>query len=190
MKNSGVSTSRALALGLLFTCGVVQAQLRVPSTSQSGGNLGGGLQAPSASPQTPSAPSAPAAAPTEEERSPDSVIQEIADCVLPSLPQDWKFARIKVIELSNDGRERQFEAKYTYVGADGAEKPFTPCDLRQPGFYLYKLNGALEPAKRNWKRATLVLSVEGKFDLNYEYDKEAQPPAPVKKPAAKDAKKK
>lgn len=191
MNNSGFFAPLALALGLLFACGTAQAQLRVPAgSSQSGGNLGGGLHGPSAAPQTPATPVAPPTAPAEEVRSADEVIQEIANCVIPSLPEDWKFARIKVIELGNDGRERQFEAKYTYVGADGAEKRFAPCDLRQPGLYLYKLNGALEPDKRNWKRATLVLSAEGKFDLNYEYDKPAEPPASAKKPAAKGAKKK
>lgn len=198
------SVHSAVALGLLLVCGMANAQLKVPSDSKPGGALGGGLHAPAASesaapaptpgatPATPGAASAtPGTAPAEEERSPDSVIQEIANCVLEGLPQDWKFARIKVVELSHDGRERGFEAKYTYVGPDGAEKPFTPCDLRLPGFYLYKLNGALEPDKRNWKRATLVLSSEGKFDLNYEYDKPETPAAATKpKPAKKDVKKK
>ena len=100
MKNSGFFAPVALTLGLLFAGGAAQAQLRVPAgTSQSGGNLGGGLHAPSASPQAPAAPSAQSTAPAAEERSADAVIQEIADCVIPGLPEDWKFARIKVIEL-------------------------------------------------------------------------------------------
>ncbi len=198
------SVHSAVALGLLLVCGIANAQLKIPSDPKPGGGLGGGLHAPAANESaapapapgaTPAAPgtasAAPGAAPAEEERSPDSVIQEIANCVLEGLPQDWKFARVKVVELSHDGREREFEAKYTYVGPDGAEKRFTPCDLRLPGFYLYKLNGALEPDKRNWKRATLVFSSEGKFDLNYEYDKPATPAAATKpKPAKKDVKKK
>ncbi len=196
MKTPTRHTSLALAIALLFACGAAQAQLRAPTGSQSGGGLGGGLHSPSTSTSTvpPDAKKAPETPPAEEERSADAVIQDIANCVLEGLPQDWKFARIKVTELGVDGRERKFEAKYTYVGEDGAEKNFTPCDLRLPGFYLYKLNGALEPDKRNWKRATLVLSSEGKFDLNYEYDKAPEttkPPAtPARKPAAKDAKKK
>lgn len=196
MKNSVcriLSVHSAVALGLLLACGMANAQLRVPSEPKPGGTLGGGLHSPATREAVAPAPTpaSPGTAPAEEERTADAVIQDIANCVLEGLPQDWKFARIKVIELSHDGRERAFEAKYTYVGPDGAEKPFTPCDLRQPGFYLYKLNGALEPDKRNWKRATLVLSSEGKFDLNYEYDKPATPAAPTKpKPAKKDAGKK
>lgn len=204
MKNSVcriLSVHSAMALGLLLACGIANAQLKIPSDSKPGGGLGGGLHSPASSeatapgvtPATPGTAPAetPGAAPAEEERSPDSVIQEIANCVLEGLPQDWKFARVKVVELSHDGRERAFEAKYTYVGPDGAEKPFTPCDLRLPGFYLYKLNGVLEPDKRNWKRATLVLSSEGKFDLNYEYDKPETPAAATKpRPAKKDVKKK
>lgn len=192
MKNSACRMHFAVTLGLLLACGAAYGQLKAPSSNANpGGALGGGLHAPAGNGSAAPAPATPAAAPAEQERTADAVIQEIADCVLEGLPQDWKFARIKVTELSHDGRERQFEAKYTYVGPDGAEKPFTPCDLRQPGFYLYKLNGALEPDKRNWKRATLVLSSEGKFDLNYEYDK-PEPPAAATKPksAKKDVKKK
>lgn len=192
-----LSVHSAVALGLLFACGMANAQLKVPSDSKPGGTLGGGLHSPATretaapSPAPGTTPVSPGAAPAEEERSADAVIQDIANCVLEGLPQDWKFARVKVIELSHDGREREFEAKYTYVGPDGAEKPFKPCDLRLPGFYLYKLNGALEPDKRNWKRATLVLSSEGKFDLNYEYDKPETPAAATKpKPGKKDVKKK
>ncbi len=122
------------------------------------------------------------------------MVQDIANCLLETLPKDWKIARIEVIELSRDGKEREFEAKYFYAGADGKDKSFTPCDVREPAVNVYRLNRALEPAKRQWKKATLLLSSEGKFDLKYDYDKAdpdqtAETPAKkaTEKPAAKPA---
>jgi cysteine desulfurase/selenocysteine lyase len=82
----------------------------------------------------------------------------------------------------------------TFAWAEG-DLTVGPGDER--ALNVYKLNAALEPAKRNWTRATLVLSKEGKFELQYDYaakeaDKDAKPaPAPeAKKNARKDTKKK
>ena len=74
-------------------------------------------------------------------------------------------------EIGRDDRKREFEAKYSYAGKDGKNAAFTPCDPREPAQNVYKLNGVLEADKRNWIRATLFLSNEGKFELQYDYPK-------------------
>ena len=62
---------------------------------------------------------------------------------------------------------------------------------KEPALNVYKLNGALDPDKRNWIRATLVFSKDGKFELQYDYapakdgDKGAAPAAAAKKDAKK-----
>lgn len=175
----------ALPLGLLLACGAAQAQFKAPTKSQPKDGLGSGLGSQSA----PSAP--PASAPTapgEEKASAEGVVQDIANCVLAGLPPDWTLAQVEVTEIGRSDKQREFEATYSYKDAAGKAAPFTPCDPREPALNVYKLNGALDEAKRNWVRATLVLSKEGKFELNYDYaDKQGE--ARPKKPAAVDAKK-
>jgi hypothetical protein len=163
----------ALSLAFLLACGTAHAQLKPPTKSPLGGGLG--------SQRVPKPPAEPKAA------SPDEVVQNIANCVLAGLPPDWQLAQIEVTELSRDGKQREFEAKYLYTGKDGKGAGFTPCDLREPALNVYKLNAALDPEKRNWIKATLVLSREGKFELQYDYakkDGDAQAtPAPTSAPA-------
>ncbi len=198
--------SLALPLALLFATGAAHAQLKAPTpTSPSreglGGGLGSGLGAP-AQPVTPSpaatpVPTAPAAsAPAPAAAAPgkgltgDEIVQEIANCVLAGLPPDWKLAQVEVREIGRSDTQREFEAFYSFKDAAGKSAAFTPCDQREPALNVYKLNGALEPAKRNWARATLVLSSEGKFELSYDYlGKEGDKPAAEAKPGAADAKK-
>jgi hypothetical protein len=166
-----LNTSRhwrlALPLALLFACASAQGQLKPPSSS-SKGDLGTGLGAKRA-PKPAAAEKKPA--PEAKPQTMDDVVQEIANCVLAGLPADWKLAQIEVIEVGRDSRQREFEAKYSYSGSDGKGAPFTPCDLREPARNVYKLNEALAPEKRNWSKATLVLSKEGKFELQYDYPK-------------------
>ncbi len=130
----------------------------------------------------------------EKAASADAVVQEIADCVLAGLPNDWTMAQVDVREISRKDKQREFEAIYSFLDGEGKAGPFTPCDQKQPAMNVYKLNGALDPSKRNWVRATLVLSKEGKFELQYDYvDKEASKasaPAPAAKQDAKKAAKK
>ncbi|MBS0337263.1 MAG: hypothetical protein JSS40_10715 [Proteobacteria bacterium] len=117
------------------------------------------------------------------------MVQEIANCVLAGLPPDWQLAQIEVTELSRDGKQREFEAKYLYTGKDGKGAAFTPCNLREPALNVYKLNAAMAPEKRNWIKATLVLSREGKFELQYDYQKKEgdAPAASSAQPAATPA---
>ena len=158
----------ALSATCLIVCGHAEAQLKEPSKSQSKGGLGSGLGGKS----TAKPAAKPAAAPAETKpQTPDEVVQEIANCVLAGLPQGWQVARVEVIEIGRDDRKREFEAKYSYSGKDGKNASFTPCDPREPAQNVYKLNGVLEADKRNWIRATLFLSNEGKFELQYDYPK-------------------
>jgi hypothetical protein len=196
-----------LAVALVLGAGAAQAQLKAPTTTQPKEGLGSGLGSGLASPSAPAAPaSAPAAAPgtttaapaaPQKIQSAEEVVQDIANCVLGALPANWKLAQIEVRELSRVDNKREFEAFYTYQDTAGKAAKFVPCDLREPALNLYKLNGALEPEKRNWKRATLVLSKEGKFEVQYDYteqdaSKDAKPAAATdaKKSAKKDTKKK
>lgn len=169
-----------LSATCLIACGHAHAQFKEPSKAQPKGSLGSGLSGKSSA--KPAAK--PAAAPAETKaQTPDEVVQEIANCVLAGLPQGWQVARIEVIEVGRDARKREFEAKYSYSGKDGKIAVFAPCDLREPAESVYKLNGALDPDKRNWIRATLLLSNEGKFELQYDYPKKEGEAAEA--PAAK-----
>lgn len=206
MKNS--SFSLLVALGLALAAGGAHAQFKAPTKSQSKDALGSGIGSTSVAPAAP-APAAPAPtapAPTaqaggaaaspnpDDKESAESVVQKIADCILPGLPADWTKAQIDVREIARKDKERSFEAIYSYLDGEGKAGPFTPCDQKQPALDVYKLNGALEPSKRNWIRVTLVFSKEGKFELQYDYapqegDKPAAAPAAAKKDAKKDTKK-
>ena len=126
----------------------------------------------------------------------EAVVQEIADCVMTGLPPDWTMAQVDVREISRKDKLREFEAIYSFLDGEGKAGPFTPCDQKQPAMNVYTLHAALEPSKRNWVRATLVFSKEGKFELQYDYTaadaaKEIKPTvAPAaKKDGKKDAKK-
>lgn len=174
----------ALPLALALACGPAYAQLKPPAKSQPKAPLGSGLG-------TQSAPKPPA-----EEKAPsgDTIVQDIANCMLAGLPPNWKIAQVEVTEIGRDGKQREFEAKYAYVGADDKPVLYTPCDLREPALNVYKLNAALAPEKRNWIKATLVLSSEGKFELQYDYARQegeaGAGAAPGGAPAPADAKKK
>ena len=179
----------AFPIALLLGVGAAQAQLKAPTKTQPREGLGSGLASPAA-PASP-APAAAPAAPAEKPRSHEEVVQDIANCILGALPADWKLAQIEVREIGRTERQRDFEAFYTYQDSAGKAATFVPCDPREPALNVYKLNAALEPAKRNWTRATLVLSKEGKFELQYDYavkeaDKDAKPAAaPEAKKAAR-----
>lgn len=192
MKNTPFSL--LLALGLALAAGGAHAQFKAPTKSQSKDALGSGIGSSSVAPAAPG-PAAPAggtaASPNADDKaSAESVVQKIADCILPGLPADWTMAQIDVREVARKDKERSFEAIYSYLDGEGKAGPFTPCDQKQPALDVYKLNGALEPSKRNWIRATLVFSKEGKFELQYDYaPKESDKPAAAPAAAKKDTKK-
>lgn len=135
---------------------LVQAQLKLPA------------QKPAAQPSSQPAPKADANRPAESGRAED-VVQEIANCLLAGAPQGWRTLGVEVKELKNDGKERQFEAVYQVVDSQGKTLELKPCDAREPAMNVYKLNSALEPDKRQWTRATLSFTSEGKFELKYDY---------------------
>ena len=196
MKKSSISLLFALALAL--AAGGAQAQFKAPTKSQPKDALGSGIGSSSIPPAgpTPAAPASGAAASpgAAEKASAEEVVQKIADCVLPGLPADWTMAQIDVREVARKDKERSFEAIYSYLDGEGKAGPFTPCDQKEPALNVYRLNGALEPSKRNWIRATLVFSKEGKFELQYDYapkegEKPAAAPTAAKTDARKDSKK-
>lgn len=175
-------------LALLLACGAVHAQFKTPERSQPKDPLGSGLYAPAFAPATLPAtlPATPPAA--QAPLSADAVVQEIANCVLAGLPADWTFAQIEVIELGRDNKQREFEAKYSYRGAADKAAPFAPCNPREPAMNVYKLNAALDVDKRDWIKATLAFSKEGKFELRYDYakkDADSEDGKDAKKDAAK-----
>lgn len=183
----------ALPFFLVLGASAVHAQLKAPTKSGGQGGLGSGLSAPSVTPApatgpAPSAAPAPAAPSAEKTQTSDEVVQEIANCVLGGLPPDWKLAQIEVKEIGRTDKQREFEAFYSYQDTAGKAATFAPCDKREPALNVYKLNAALDPAKRNWIRATLVFSKEGKFELQYDYAK-GEAAAETKPAAAPDAKK-
>jgi len=155
MKILPYSVAKSLAaLGLawaLVLAPQTHAQLKMPA------------QKPAAQPSP-----APAAGNAESGRAED-VVQEIANCLLAGAPQGWRTLGVEVKELKSDGRERQFEAVYQVVDSQGKTQELKPCDAREPAMNVYKLNSALEPDKRQWTRATLSFTSEGKFELKYDY---------------------
>ena len=166
-------------LALLLACGSAQAQFKDTTKSKPRDPLGSGLGGKPAKPAAKPDAKAEDNAPTM-----DTVVQDIANCVLAGLPKEWVLAQVEVTEIGRDGKQREFEAKYSYSGADGKGAVFTPCDLKEPAQNIYQLNAALEPDKRDWIKATLVLSNEGKFELQYDYPKKDGDAAPAPAPAA------
>jgi hypothetical protein len=132
----------ALPIALVLATGSAYAQFKAPATSQPqdplGRGLGSGLGSGSAASPAAPAPSAPA--PTENadgKTSPEAVVQEIANCVMAGLPAGWTMAQVDVREIGRKDKERNFEAIYSYLDADGKAGPFTPCDQREPALNVY-----------------------------------------------------
>ena len=150
---SQYTARRDLLLLLLCGAGPAFSQLKPPA------------QKPAAAP---AATTKPAAAPASTIK-PDEVVQNIARCMLANAPQDWRSATLEIKETGNSGRERAFEANYTWTDAAGKVQPLAPCNPQEPAVNLYRLNETLSPEKRQWTRAVLSLTKEGKFDIKYDY---------------------
>lgn len=98
------------------------------------------------------------------------VLKEIFTCLAAGLPKDWRTVSVEVIEMANDGKEREFEARYTYTHASEPQpRRLKPCDETLPAKGVHALNRFLEPEKRQWRRALLTCHSDGKFDLKYDY---------------------
>lgn len=97
-------------------------------------------------------------------------MEKIFACLAVGLPKGWRSATVEVIEIASTGNERQFEARYTCTDAsDATPRQFQPCDATSPAKSVHGLNEFLEPEKRQWKRAILTFSSDGKFELKYDY---------------------
>lgn len=107
-----------------------------------------------------------------EEDSPGvQAVGEIFACVAKGLPDGWQRAWVTVTELSGNGKERSFEGRFQVsLESDGDKRwDFVPCNARDVAERVYGLNDFLEPAKRQWKVATLLFMAGGKFELKYDY---------------------
>lgn len=113
------------------------------------------------------------AAPARAQQPDAKTIQGIFDCLAVGLPQDWKKAWVVVSDLGEAGKDRRFEGKFFYAtsAADKAGKPLVPCDAQKVAKGVISLNTALAPDKRRWKEARLTYTIDGKFNLGYDYGK-------------------
>lgn len=107
-----------------------------------------------------------------EDDSPGSqAVGEIFACVAKGLPDGWQRAWVTVTELAGDGKERSFEGRFQVsLESEGDKRwDFVPCNARDVAERVYRLNDFLEPAKRQWKVATLLFMASGRFELKYDY---------------------
>lgn len=112
------------------------------------------------------------APPSSEADNGQRALEEIFACVAQGLPEGWQRAWVTVKELSaSRGGERTFEAHYQVSLERSGERrwDFVPCNARDVAERVYRLNEYLEPAKRNWKTATLLFTADSKFELKYDY---------------------
>lgn len=122
------------------------------------------------------APRKPAAEPlrgsaAEADSAGVKAVEEIFACVAQGLPEGWQRAWVIVTELSGNSQERTFEGRFQVSLESAGEKrwDFVPCNTRSVAEGVYGLNDFLEPAKRQWKVATLLFIHDGKFELKYDY---------------------
>ena len=158
-------------LAALFVCCASLAQ--APATDPGAPASGTGLKPSKGSGLTPSPGSATAPSKTPEQAGPPPTsMEEIFACLAPGLPRDWRTVTVEVIEVSTDGSEHQFEARYSYTRTKQPKAvPLAPCDAVAPARNVRLLNQFLEPEKRQWTRAMLTFRNDGKFDLTYDYSK-------------------
>ena len=99
------------------------------------------------------------------------VVQSVVECLAAGLPEDWTRAEM-IVELAKPGASTG-DVQYLVARKDSEDKlePFTPCDFRKPARTLLETRKTQPRAKRGWTKASLVLQLDGKFALNYEYPK-------------------
>ena len=91
----------------------------------------------------------------------------------PGLPQDWKKTWVVVSGVESAGSPHKFEAKFYYatLPSDVEGEELVPCNAQEIVRRVAGLNEALPPERRNWRKATLVITSEGEFNLKYDYAK-------------------
>ena len=96
-------------------------------------------------------------------------INEIAQCLVAGLPEDWVAAHMRV-QLPNPGAITG-GVSYLVARKDAEEKlePFTPCDTDEPANLLIGLRATQPPERSGWTVARLVLERDGNFRLNYDF---------------------
>ena len=176
----GARYSAALLCTLLFVSSA-PAQTKAPeprADPRGQTNVKPRAPAAAAQPRKPAA-DAPQPASSGEHSNGEKDLQEIYACVAQGLPDGWQRAWVTVRELPAPDRDRTFEARFQ-VSLDRSGEArwnFVPCNARDVGERVYRLNQYLEPEKRNWKTATLLFMREGKFELKYDYTPDSAPPA-------------
>lgn len=98
------------------------------------------------------------------------VAQEIAKCMLETAPSDWQ-KLFMLIELPEPGASSG-RVRYM-VTRDFAPDPapYTPCDPQVPAKLLMDARDTQAAERRGWTGARLIISRDGRFDLNYDYPK-------------------
>ena len=96
-------------------------------------------------------------------------INEIAQCLVAGLPEDWVSAHMRV-QLPNPGAITG-GVSYLVARKDAEEKlePFTPCDTDEPANLLIGLRATQPPERSGWTVARLVIERDGNFRLNYDF---------------------
>jgi hypothetical protein len=98
------------------------------------------------------------------------VAQEIAKCMLATAPNDWQ-KLFMIVELPEAGAPSG-RVRYM-VTRDFAPDPaaYTPCDPQVPAKLLMDARESQAAERRGWTGARLIISRDGRFDLNYDYPK-------------------
>jgi hypothetical protein len=109
-----------------------------------------------------------------QQQAPDpAVIERMFGCLAPGLPKDWKKTWVTVTAETPGEVPGKFQISAFYASdmADRKGQPVKPCgwDPFVEGFFA--LNQSLSEEQRAWKTARLTVTSEGKFELNYDYDR-------------------
>ena len=114
---------------------------------------------------------APAALAQEANRIELDTINQIAQCLVAGLPDDWVAAHMRV----------QLPAPYAITGgvsylmarkdAEDKFEPFKPCDTDEPANLLIGLRTTQPGDRTGWVGARLVIERDGSFRPNYDFPK-------------------
>jgi len=112
---------------------------------------------------------APAALAQEANRIELDTINQIAQCLVAGLPDDWVAAHMRV-QLPTPGAITG-GVSYLVARKDAEDKPepFTPCSTDEPANLLIGLRATQARERTGWTVARLVVERDGSFRLNYEF---------------------